>query len=87
MSAAVYPSLKDKLVVVTGGGSGIGAGFTEGFARQGARVVFLDVAVEDSQALAASLSGLTPGGVALGGRVYVTGGSGTSQRKVARSVP
>ena len=60
MSAAVYPSLKDKLVVVTGGGSGIGAGFTEGFARQGARVVFLDVAIEDSQALAASLSGLTP---------------------------
>ena len=60
MSAAVYPSLKDKLVVVTGGGSGIGAGFTEGFARQGARVVFLDVAVEDSEALAASLSGLSP---------------------------
>ena len=60
MSAAVYPSLKDKLVVVTGGGSGIGAGFTEAFARQGARVVFLDVAVEDSQALAAALSGLSP---------------------------
>jgi NAD(P)-dependent dehydrogenase (short-subunit alcohol dehydrogenase family) len=60
LSAAVYPSLKDKLVVVTGGGSGIGAGFTEGFARQGARVVFLDVAVEDSEALATSLSGLSP---------------------------
>lgn len=60
MSAAVYPSLKDKLVVVTGGGSGIGAGFTEGFARQGARVVFLDVAVEESEALAVSLSGLSP---------------------------
>lgn len=60
MSAAVYPSLKGKLVVVTGGGSGIGAGFTEAFARQGARVVFLDVAVEDSQALAAALSGLSP---------------------------
>jgi NAD(P)-dependent dehydrogenase (short-subunit alcohol dehydrogenase family) len=60
LSAAVYPSLKDKLVVVTGGGSGIGAGFTEAFARQGARVIFLDVAVEDSQALAASLSGLSP---------------------------
>jgi len=60
LSAAVYPSLKDKLVVVTGGGSGIGAGFTEAFARQGARVVFLDVAVEDSQALAAALSGLSP---------------------------
>ena len=60
MSAAVYPSLKDKLVVVTGGGSGIGAGFTEAFARQGARVVFLDVAVEDSQALAGALSDLSP---------------------------
>jgi NAD(P)-dependent dehydrogenase (short-subunit alcohol dehydrogenase family) len=60
LSAAVYPSLKDKLVVVTGGGSGIGAGFTEAFARQGARVVFLDVAVEDSQTLAAALSDLSP---------------------------
>ena len=31
MSKAVYPSLKGKLVVVTGGGSGIGAGVTEAF--------------------------------------------------------
>ena len=38
MSGAIYPSLKGRLVVVTGGGSGIGAGFTEAFARQGARV-------------------------------------------------
>ncbi|RZJ47066.1 MAG: SDR family oxidoreductase [Brevundimonas sp.] len=60
MSAAIYPSLKDRLVVVTGGGSGIGAALTEGFARQGARVVFLDIAVEDSEALEASLSGLSP---------------------------
>ena len=52
MSAgAVYPSLQDRLVVITGGGSGIGAALTEGFARQGARVVFLDVADEDSAAL------------------------------------
>lgn len=58
MSAAVYPSLKDRLVLVTGGGSGIGAGVVEGFARQGARVVFLDIAEADSRALAASLSGL-----------------------------
>lgn len=60
MSAAVYPSLKDRLVLVTGGGSGIGAGVVEGFARQGARVVFLDIAEADSRALEASLSGLTP---------------------------
>ncbi|MFN7129449.1 MAG: SDR family NAD(P)-dependent oxidoreductase [Brevundimonas sp.] len=60
MSRAVYPSLKDRLVVVTGGGSGIGAGFTEAFARQGARVVFLDIAEADSRALEASLAHLSP---------------------------
>lgn len=60
MSNAIYPSLKGKLVVVTGGGSGIGAGFTEGFARQGARVVFLDIAEDESLALQRSLSGLSP---------------------------
>ncbi len=57
MSGAIYPSLRDRLVVVTGGGSGIGAALTEGFARQGARVVFLDVVEDASNALAASLSG------------------------------
>ena len=56
MSGAVYPSLKDRLVVITGGGTGIGAALTEGFARQGARVVFLDVAEASSEALGASLS-------------------------------
>ena len=60
MSGAIYPSLKGRLVVVTGGGSGIGAGFTEAFARQGARVVFFDIAEADSRALEASLSELSP---------------------------
>ena len=60
MSGAIYPSLKDRLVVVTGGGSGIGAGFTEAFARQGARVVFFDIAEADSRALEASLADLSP---------------------------
>ena len=59
MSGAVYPSLRDRLVVVTGGGTGIGAALTEGFARQGARVVFLDVAEEASTTLAANLSDCT----------------------------
>lgn len=60
MSSALYPSLKGRVVVVTGGGSGIGGGLTEGFARQGAKVVFLDVAVDESKALEAALSDLSP---------------------------
>ena len=57
MSSAIYPSLKGKRVVITGGGSGIGAGLVAGFARQGSEVIFLDVADEDSRALAADLAG------------------------------
>ena len=60
MSTAIYPSLKDRLVVVTGGGSGIGAALTEGFARQGARVVFLDLLDDESRRLEASLASLNP---------------------------
>jgi NAD(P)-dependent dehydrogenase (short-subunit alcohol dehydrogenase family) len=54
-ASAIYPSLKNKRVVVTGGGSGIGAGIVEGFARQGAEVIFVDIAVEESVRLAAQL--------------------------------
>ena len=48
---ALYPSLRDKRVIVSGGGSGIGAGLVEAFARQGAKVAFVDVAEADSHAL------------------------------------
>jgi NAD(P)-dependent dehydrogenase (short-subunit alcohol dehydrogenase family) len=41
MAFAQYPSLKDKVVFVTGGGSGIGACFVETFHDQGARVAFV----------------------------------------------
>jgi NAD(P)-dependent dehydrogenase (short-subunit alcohol dehydrogenase family) len=45
MSAhTVYPSLRDKRVVVSGGGSSIGAAIVERFAQQGARVAFVDIA-------------------------------------------
>lgn len=60
MSHTLYPSLKDRLVVITGGGSGIGAGLVEGFARQGARVVFVDVAEAESTALVEALAPLSP---------------------------
>ena len=55
MTQAVYPSLANKTVIVTGGGSGIGEVIVEGFVRQKARVFFLDVAEAESRALVARL--------------------------------
>jgi D-xylose 1-dehydrogenase len=40
---AVYPSLRGRVVLVTGGASGIGAEEVTQFARQGANVAFLDI--------------------------------------------
>lgn len=40
---AIYPSLKDRSVFVSGGGSGIGASIVEHFAAQGAKVAFVDI--------------------------------------------
>lgn len=40
---AVYPSLRDRVVLVTGGASGIGESIVEAFALQGAKICFLDV--------------------------------------------
>ena len=50
-TVARYPSLIDKRVIVTGGGSGIGEGLVEAFVAQGARVAFVDIAEEAAQAL------------------------------------
>jgi NAD(P)-dependent dehydrogenase (short-subunit alcohol dehydrogenase family) len=54
---AQYPSLRDKRVLITGGGTGIGEHLVDAFARQGARVAFIDIQAEASQALVARLDG------------------------------
>ena len=56
MPYARYPSLLDKVVFITGGGSGIGAAMVEAFVVQKANVAFVDVQVEPSRALAARLA-------------------------------
>lgn len=56
MSGAVYPSLAAKRVIVSGGGSGIGSGIVEGFARQGATVGFVDLDAAASETLCEQLA-------------------------------
>ncbi|WP_226782437.1 SDR family NAD(P)-dependent oxidoreductase [Oceaniglobus trochenteri] len=43
IEAARYPSLKDRSVLITGGGSGIGMYLVHAFCAQGARVGFIDI--------------------------------------------
>ena len=53
---AHYPSLTDKVVLVTGGGSGIGSSIVRHFAAQGAQVAFLDYNRAASEALVEDLA-------------------------------
>ena len=55
MQGAIYPSLKDRTVLVTGGGSGIGEAIVRRFVGQGSRVGFIDIDVKASKQLLESL--------------------------------
>ncbi len=48
---AIYPELSGRVVLVSGGGSGIGEAIVRQFAAQRARVAFIDIAEEPSRAL------------------------------------
>ena len=58
---AHYPSLADRVVFVTGGGSGIGAGVVEHFCAQHSNVTFVDI---DDAASMAVCQGCRGGGAA-----------------------
>ena len=60
MPFARYPSLLDRVVFITGGGSGIGAAMVEAFVGQKANVAFVDIATEASKALVARLGASGP---------------------------
>jgi len=56
VSYASYPSLRDQAVFITGGGSGIGAALVTAFAEQSAKVAFVDIQNEASEALCSALA-------------------------------
>lgn len=53
---ATYPTLRDRNVLITGGGSGIGAAIVAAFAAQGARTAFIDFDADASAALVSQLA-------------------------------
>jgi len=63
MTETSYSGLAGRVVLITGGASGIGAAFVHAFAAQQARVAFLDIDTEAGEALVdevADVSGTAP---------------------------
>jgi NAD(P)-dependent dehydrogenase (short-subunit alcohol dehydrogenase family) len=56
LSFATYPSLTERVVLITGGASGIGADTVRAFAANSARVAFLDLQQEAGEALVRELA-------------------------------
>jgi NAD(P)-dependent dehydrogenase (short-subunit alcohol dehydrogenase family) len=56
---AIYPSLRAKNILITGGAEGIGAAAVELFALQGAQVIILDISTSSAETLIARIKTLT----------------------------
>jgi NAD(P)-dependent dehydrogenase (short-subunit alcohol dehydrogenase family) len=52
-----YPSLEDRVVLITGGATGIGASLVEAFCRQRSRVAFVDIEDQEAEALRSRIAG------------------------------
>ncbi len=59
MTLSNYNDLKNKTILITGGGSGIGASMVRNFSQQGARVSFISIDDEESHALCIEVEELT----------------------------
>ena len=81
---AVYPSLRDRVVFITGGASGIGAEHVTQFAAQGAKVAFVDIADDVAQATARPDRGGGPSGAGVPA-LRPQGHRGTTARRSPRS--
>ncbi|TLD06848.1 hypothetical protein E2P81_ATG10467 [Venturia nashicola] len=57
-SHAIYPSLRGKNVLITGGAEGIGAAAVELFALQGSQVIILDISESSAKALISKIASL-----------------------------
>ncbi|KAH7359407.1 hypothetical protein B0T11DRAFT_259296 [Plectosphaerella cucumerina] len=55
---AQYPSLEDRIVVISGGATGIGGYMTESFALQGSQVIILDIQDEPAKKLIDDLTAI-----------------------------
>ena len=71
--------LQDKVAIVTGGGSGFGAGIAARFAKEGAKVVVNDINAESAERVAREI-------VAAGGRALACAGDVTKDADVSRLV-
>ena len=58
--SAIYPSLRDKVVIITGGAEGIGAAAVELFCRQGSKVLIFDISESSATQLIQHISDLKP---------------------------